>query len=265
MRNRLLPFLLAACLFFIIPLSVTNRGRDLAIHLTSPFIRVLDATRRNVSNIFINLGQIGSLRSERQELQSEVRDLNVQLSKLENVDRENATLRQQLGVTGIVHDTPKLLGRIILQSTNPLDRGFTLDVGSNQGVKVGQPVVSQGYLIGRVITTRGDSSVVRSIVSPKSIVQAWIPSLNQKGIVVGDGNTVTLTEIDQGVSVANDLNVETSGLASKDTPSLPPGILIGKISSSSSAASDLKQTFRLELGVDQTNLESAFVLLVDSL
>lgn len=265
MIKRFLPIALVAFILILLPFTLVESWRNVAIQAVSPITTRADAVRRATGNFFTNLGQISGLRTEKEALQNEILDLRRQVSELEDVQRENEALRKELGVTGTVHDTDKAFAHIVLQTNNPLDRSFVIDVGTKEGIKVGQPVVNQGFLIGRIVSVRADSAVVRSIVSPKSIIQAWIPGLNQKGVITGDGNTANLIEIDQGAQIDIGQNVETSGLAGANSTSIPAGILIGKVASNTSAPSSLKQSFRITLGVDPSTLEEVMVLLIDTL
>jgi rod shape-determining protein MreC len=267
MYKRIFIFVFIACLLLAAPFTVSRWLRDKASHVLAPVARPFQGQRIAVSNFFTNISQIGTLRSDKESLQQDIVNLEQQVSTLEELKRENENLKKELGVTGIVKEMPKVFAHIIIQGTDLLDRTFTIDVGSSQGVRLGQPVVSEGYLVGRVIEVRGQSSQVRSILSSRSIIQAWLPTIGDKGLLVGEGNTVSLQKISQGKTVAESSLIETSGLAEEKPGNvipIPQGILIGKTTTSLSKASDLTQSFRVELGNDPSRLESVFVLLVDT-
>ncbi|MEI8003625.1 MAG: rod shape-determining protein MreC, partial [Methanothrix sp.] len=136
---------------------------------------------------------------------------------------------------------------------------YLVSIGSNQGIKLGQPVIREGYLVGKVIEVRKESCVVRSVLSPLSIIQVWIPTLNEKGYLQGDGNTLTVKDITQGVAVPEGSLVESSGLGG----TLPQGLLIGTTGKLLTEPSDLAQNYRLTPGTDPSNLESIMILLTD--
>jgi rod shape-determining protein MreC len=262
MLRRILPFLIVAVVLIGIPTLFIDSVRNSATKTSAPTAHFLTRQRLAVQGFFENISQLGSLKLDKNTLQTEVLKLQQEVARLENIEQENVSLRRELGVTGVVKTTDKVFARIVVQGADPLDRSFTIDAGSNQGLAVGQPVVHQGYLVGRIISVRKDSSIVRSIVSPKSIIQAWTIGNQQLGIVVGDGNTASLREIDQGIVLDSGLMVETSGLSGGVTGSLPQGISLGTITSSLSVPSDLKQTFRMNLGIDPASIEDVMVLLI---
>jgi len=263
MRRRVFVFLGLAIILLVLPFSVSSRLQNSASRGLAPITKFFQRQRVAVSNYSAELGQIGQLRQDKQGLQEQITSLQQQLSDYESLKRENAALQQELGVTGTAAELPKVLAHVIVQGSDPLDPTFTIDVGSAQGIKNGQPVVAGGYLVGRIISVRGQSSEVRSILSSQSIVQAWIPTINDKGLLIGQGNTVTLEKITQGLTVPATSVVETSGLSgtgSAEVP-LPQGLLIGTTSTNLSKASDLTQTFQVDITQDPNNLETVMVLL----
>jgi rod shape-determining protein MreC len=260
MFRRILIAVALILVLIILPTSLVTPLRDRGARTTAPvggfFVRESAAIR----NFFHTITQIGSLRDDKQKLQTQVLTLQQQLAAQENLQRENDTLRKELGVTGVSRSSKKVFARVILQGSDPLDYTFTVNVGSADGVKEGQPAVSQGFLIGRVMTVREHSSIVRSITSRKSGIQAWLAETREKGYLVADGNVVLLSQITQGVTVKPDSVIETSGLGG----SIPQGILIGQVGALESAPSQLTQTFRVTLPYDPKSLESLFILLVDT-
>ena len=247
-------------LLIVIPVSLVRPLRDKATHLVSPVTGYLIRQNVGIRTLVRNITDISQLRLERARLQAQAVDLQQHLIILDETQRENLALRKELGVTGITKNIPKAFGRVVTQGSDPFDRTFTLDVGKNEGVKEGQPVVFQGALVGRVITVRNTSCVVRSITSSQSRVQAWISDSREKGLLIGDGSTVYLSEINQGAVVPLASTIETSGLGG----TLPQGILIGQTGASISKKSDQSQQFQLSINQDPSLLESAFVLLTDT-
>lgn len=267
MHRRIALFILFAAILLITPFAVSSSLRDTGSRVVGPFTAYFQQHRIAVQNFFSSLWSIGTLRNDKEALEMEVVALQQAVSDNELLKRENAALRQELGVTGTERELPKIFARVILQGNDAIDRTFVVDVGSEQGVREGQPAVAQGYLVGRVIEVRARSARVRSILSPKSVVQAWLPTVGDKGVLIGEGNTVTLQKISQGFTVPEGALIETSGLRSasaQDTLPLPAGLLIGKTGPSLSKASDLTQNFRVDLINDSTSLESVMILLTDA-
>lgn len=260
MLRRFLTIFAVVLLLFLIPAGIIASVRDQSAESAGPVSGFFVRQSAAVRNFFSNISQIGQLRGDKLKLQTQVLELQQQLADRENIVRENDALRKELGVTGITHESKKVFARIIIQGSDPLDYTFTVNAGTEDGIKEGQPAVSQGFLVGRVITAHQHTAIIRSITSRKSGIQAWVAESREKGYLIGDGNTVMLTQITQGVSIKSGNVVETSGLGG----SLPQGILIGQIGALQSAPSQLTQSFRVTLPFDPKALESLFILLVDT-
>ena len=261
MTRRFLIYLGLVLVLFVLPVTLVSKLRDTALTIVKPVAHFFVTRSTGLRNSVNNFNQLGDLRDQNTTLEGQVISLQQQLIDQNSIKQENTDLRKQLGVTGIVHDTAKVLAQIALyNNADPLDPTFTITVGSSDGVKVGQPAVNQGVLIGRVISVRDHSAVVRSVRSQKSLIQAWIDPDHQLGVMTGTGNTATLSYISQGVTIPPKSVVETSGLGG----TLPQGILIGNTGASLSAKSDTSQSFTIEQLVDPTTMQSMFILLVDT-
>ncbi len=259
MSRRLITYAVVVLLILIIPISQVGWLRDGVSRFFAPLTGFLTSGGTSIQNYFHNLASIGAIQEDRAKLQSQVVTLQKSLSDQEDLRRENESLRKELGIAGVARETSKVFSKIIIQGLDPLDRTVTIDVGRAQGVRQGQPAIYQGSLVGRIETVRESTSVVRLITSPKSIVQAWVPTKKENGILQGDGNTVTLKEVNQGVQVDIGTLVETSGLGG----SLPQGIPIGSIEQTNSTANSLSQSFRVSLPYDPNSLESLIILLTN--
>lgn len=256
MLRRRLTLIGIALLVFLTPNRVGNAFRNKAVHLAAPLTSNLVRRSSRLSTALENIRSIPTLQAQRASLESQVVSLQKQLSDYETTKRENDTLRSELGVTGVTQQTHKVLAQVVLHSTDLTDTTFTVTVGSNQGVHEGQPVVSQGFLIGRIYLVRSTSAEVRTITSDQSRIQVWIADSREKGLLIGDGASAILSDITQGIQVTPHATVETSGLGG----SLPQGILVGSINNLLSKPSDPSQRFRLTLPQDPNNLDSVFIL-----
>ena len=260
MYKRFIYLFILITLLLLLPISLVSSLRSRTVHSLAPLAAFLVRQNTSAVNFFENIGQIASLRQDNQNLEGQIISLQQQVVQDQDLARENTALRQELGVTGITRTLPKVYAQIILQGSDPLDRTFTIDVGTAQGVKVGQPAVSQGYLVGRVISASTNSAIVRSIASVNSRVQAWLADSQEKGLLLGDGNTVYLSDITQGVKVKANTIIETDYLDN----SLPQGILIGQTGVTQSKPSDLSQKFLVTLPQNPNAIEAMFILLTNS-
>ena len=244
-------------LLLVLPLRISSGLRSAALRAVSPITKPLVTINRTLENDWISLRQIPSLLQQRRDLQNQVVTLQRQLLEEEQLAKENVALRQELGITGITQQQPKILVHVVVQGLDPADRTLTIDVGTNQGISKGQAAIYEGSLIGRVIQTNSNTATVRLLTSNHSLIQARIASNQQKGLLIGTGNSVQLTDVQQGTAPAADSTVETSGLGG----SLPAGILIGTLGQTLSKPSNLSQSFLVSLPYDPSTVSNFFILL----
>jgi rod shape-determining protein MreC len=114
-----------------------------------------------------------------------------------------------------------------------------VDIGSNSGVKLRDPVVGPGGLVGDVTSVGSDHSEVSLITSPDFSVGATIQNQDgASGLIepqAGDPSTLLLVDLPDKANVENDQLVVTSGFADLAKPGVeswaPQGIPIGTVSS----------------------------------
>jgi rod shape-determining protein MreC len=259
MYRRTISLIVIGILVLIAPFAVSENLRNTVTNLTSPISSTARELSTNARQTYETISSLGDLRDQKNALQQEVVNLQQQLSDSDAIKRENESLRKELNVSQKTASLAKVFAPIAVSGLNPLDPVFTITAGRNQGIKEGQPALYQGSLIGRVVTVRENTSVVRSIFSPKSVIQVWIPSIQENGVLIGDGNTVRLEDITQGVAVASGSLLETNGLGG----TLPAGILIGTVAEKTSLDSSNAQSFRVNLANDPRIAESVIVLLTN--
>src|SRR5690606_38491487 len=101
-----------------------------------------------------------------------------------------------------------------------------LDLGTEHGVAVGMPVVTDQGLVGRISDVTASTSKVLLIIDPSSAVNAILQSSRLNGVVRGaPGGTVVMDYIRQGEEFSVGEVVLTSGLGGR----FPKGIPIGQV------------------------------------
>ncbi len=152
-------------------------------------------------------------------------ELVEQYAKLEEYAQENERLRQLLDLK----DTYKLEGvgaRVIGRSSQAWSQTITLDKGEADGVDTGLTVMGASGVVGQVISTTQNTSVVRLLTDPQSGAAAMVQSTRAEGIVRGSLEGLLYLE---GLPSDAEVNpgdvVLTSGLGG----SYAKGLLIGTI------------------------------------
>ena len=112
-------------------------------------------------------GKVKDLTAERDRLRAE-------LARQENATYENARMAKLLETDGALQldaYAPKT-GRVIVTSPTVWYATIRIDKGSDDGIKVGQPVINEQALIGRVTSVFSGTAQVTLLTDTKSSISA---------------------------------------------------------------------------------------------
>jgi len=227
---RLLIFA-AACVVLMI---LDQNGRLIGIKglILRPVLPVqsgltsLAGSAQSVVNLFYDLG---TLRQRNQDLQELADRLTVENVRLRDIEIEDANLRSLLNFRqsnpNFVMRGGQIVGRVVGRDPNFL-KYLVIDLGSNQGIAAGMPVMSDVGLVGRIIEVNASSSKVLLITDPNSAVNVIVQGSRILGVLQGvDGSNPVVNYLTQDAVISPGDIVLTSGLGE----SLPKGLVIGQI------------------------------------
>lgn len=166
------------------------------------------------------------------------------------LEEENKTLRQQLEAS-----LPSGM-RFLPAKTLGLTRYLTLDKGQEDGVFVGQTVVSQNFLVGKIRTVTPRTSEVILPMDPDSRIPVRTLKTASLGLLTGEfGTKATLAKVLQSDRLEKDDLLVTTGEAgySRD-------LIIGKIQKISKNEVEPFQKAEVGLSLDYSRLENVFIV-----
>ena len=152
--------------------------------------------------------------------------------EIKRLSAENQRLWKWLGRREVTPQARWLAQRPILAQVIGRDpRGWfsswTLDVGKNQNVKMGQVVMAESGLVGKIVSVEDTSCIVRPFVDSESVVAGQIPERKTSGIVLGRGTpNLEMRYLDPNSGIKVGDRVVTSGQDGQ----LPAGVVIGQVS-----------------------------------
>jgi rod shape-determining protein MreC len=180
---------------------------------------------------------------------------------------ENAQLRKLVGLDesgAIPSGYEKVTGRVIARSPSVWFSDVTVDVGSGNGVAVGDPVVTGDGLVGHVSAVTGGSAQVTLIADHSSAVAAKIVPNGAQGILkpsVGDPGDMILEYLDTEKIVGKGQMVVTSGWRGEGIESsYPPNIPIGKVAEAAITEQEAQHQVHVRPFADLRNLDLVQVL-----
>ncbi|HVD97572.1 MAG TPA: rod shape-determining protein MreC [Cytophagaceae bacterium] len=217
----------------------------------------------NSSNVFTgavlqttdNIKYYFKLKSINKDLAEENKELRRQLQESR---QRNTLFEEKTPDTARIYQYSYITAKVINNSTNKLSNYFTLDKGTEDGVRPGMGVLStSGGVAGRVKACSGHYSTVLSILNEKWPLSAKIKRGNVDGIVEwkgGDPTEAELTHVGKHHKVFEGDTVVTSGYSSI----FPFGIIIGKIKSVVDDGE--KYNIKVSLATDYTAMSYIYVV-----
>ncbi len=221
-----------------------------------PVSSVVRAISEPIHTVFSTLGSLRSVVRENGTLRAQVAQLQQQQVQFDKLKTDNEILREELKFKT---QSELTLEACSVLSIDPqeLSDAMVLSCGQEQGLQVGQAVISQGYMIAKVVHVGSYTSTALLISNAQSSIDARLSKNNTEGVVKGSfGSGMVFDLVSQNADVAAGDLVVTAGI----NPRIPKDILIGQIGQVLSAQNDLFKKMSLTSPVRQRAVEFVFVV-----
>ena len=201
------------------------------------------------------------LLAEIDRLRQENHELRIREFQSSALFHQNRLLREKLDW---VEQQPWRLhlSRVIIEEPSNWWRSVTLNVGSDVGVRVNDPVVTEKGLVGKVVNVTGSRAQVALLGDSNCRVAAVLGSSGHAGIVTpspegaASRRIVELKHLPSDADLEPGVEVVTSGSGGV----FPEGIPIGRIIDSQSYDYGLYSGARIRLGVNLDRLDLVWVI-----
>jgi len=185
--------------------------------LSSPFVLISDVYAYCIG-LFATLRSNADLIVENERLKSEIIDMEILVG-------ENAKLKELLKFQD-ESTKNELAVRVLSNSFDVFNKTFTVDIGSEQGLKSGNIIMNEKGLIGKVVGMTPTTAKVLSITDTNSKIPAIFVGSRKKCVVTGQefsNNSLKVLYAPKDLEIEEGEPVVTSG----DGNLMPYGILIG--------------------------------------
>ena len=148
---------------------------------------------------------------------------------------------------------------VIERSISNYEKIVVINAGSEDGIDINMPVISESGLVGYVISVTKDTAKVQTIIDTSSNVSANISNVQDSVILKGTLNnteTVRATYIPADSTILQGDQVVTSGLGGI----YPKGILIGTVKSVVNTKNEADRYAEIEVATDFSRLETVLVI-----
>ncbi len=242
-----------------------------ALSLTAPASRIVHRVVQPVVDGWNWTTGLINARNENEKLHQQLKNVGAMVVRYQNLQEQNANFKALLHYQQAApYET--VGASLISQSPDLYTRTITLDVGSDQGVAVNDPVVapagaspSFAGLIGRVSLVAPGSCTVTLIVDKGSSVWSRVLGSSAKGLIQpssGDPSVLSMELVGKDEVVQNGQVVETASFTTRPYALLPADIPIGTITSVSQNDLDQYKTIQVTPYVDFTSISDVLVLKV---
>jgi rod shape-determining protein MreC len=166
------------------------------------------------------------LTRENTDLQQQLLLLRARMERLQSLRDENQQLRTLLGGTRALQISVQLAS-ILDVDLDPERQRVVLDVGSSQGVHVGQVLIDAGGVLGQVIAVSPTRAIALLITDPTQAVPVQAVRSGLRLIAFGTGRSDQLSV--PNIPQSGDLKVDdvliTSGIGGR----FPAGFPVGRV------------------------------------
>ena len=200
---------------------------------------------------------LASLQQSNTELEAQVARLQTQVIDLQQQVTETNILSALVDFARANPEYSYKAGSVIGRDPSPFLRYVIINIGSNEGILPGMPVVTNKGLVGRVDAVIAEAARVQLVTDAASAVDVRLQASNTEAMLAGSvTGELSLNMISQDVVIQAGDVVLTSGLGG----TYPPNILVGQVVSIRKLQSELFQQAAIQPNVDFTRLQ--FILVI---
>lgn len=244
----------------IVSLFLLYQNNNIQIkQIRSNTILAIGFFQENFSSFFnaIWIPHIISISEENGILRKNNAILNEELSRLREAGLENIRLKNLLEFKQSSKYEIKY-AKVVGKSLNLLRNYLTLNVGSDDGVQINMPVITDKGLAGKVISISGKYSIVE-ILKSKNFKASVIDERSRvSGILTwSGGSNLLLSEVAKNLDVKVGDIIKTSAYSSI----FPENIEVGVVTGISYDTGNLFQKIEVRSFVDFASIEEVFVMI----
>lgn len=215
-----------------------------------------------MNDVSSNFETLSEMRKENEELQAKVDELTIDNTRLRQEQYELERLRELYKLDENYSDYQKIGAHVIANNGSNWYTDFTIDKGSNDGIKVNCNVLAGSGLVGIVTEVGPNYAKVRSIIDDSSNISSMILSTSDMCMVRGD---ITLAadgriRFEKLKNNDNVIEVGEQVVTSHVSDRFLQGLFIGYISEINVDSNNLTRSGYITPAVDFSQLQEVLVI-----
>ena len=208
-----------------------------------------------VTSIVSDLFNTSNIKSENEELRRVNSELMLQISKL----REYGILNEELrGLAGLKDTSayPLIPATIVSKSLSRTNNTFTLNVGTEDSVKPGMPVINDQGIVGIVHSVSGDFAIVRTLENVDLKLTVKNERSRIHGIMRWDGEEHAIINVPETYDFKPGDRIITSEVSYL----IPVPIPVGIVAEMRNVETEIFSRVKVTPFANLLNIENVFVL-----
>ncbi|MCW2920550.1 MAG: rod shape-determining protein MreC [Thermoleophilia bacterium] len=259
----------------LITVSYQGEGEPSGVQLVvlevvSPIERGLSRAWDPIAGAWDWSGRLISSTNENPSLKSENAKLREQLRFATEQEEENQRLQRALAFDetfAYPNGYDRIWAEVTVRQPGAIEHSLVVDRGTSDGVRIDDPVMVPGGLIGRVTSVTRDNAIIGLLLDDTQSVSASVTGSEAWGVLKTVSNeggpTMQLRFVRQSAEVDIDDQVVTSGFASKNgelRSIYPKGLPIGIVTNVGNDPADLHKTVQVTPFADFDRIDEVMIL-----
>lgn len=256
-------FFLGIALFSVAKDGNASGGEQAVNSIFNPLKKFSNGISNKVSLVIDLFLNAEDYEKENQELRAEIASLNRKLIKYEDMKSEIDDLRKFIGIKEENEDIKTSdTCTIISRMANDPYGTFVIDKGTEDGIKLYDPVVTSEGLVGIIIETAKHYSTVETLLSTEFSVGGLCVESRDTGIIEGN-----LTYAAEGkckmiyVNIENSIKEGDLIITSGNSGLFPQGYIIGYVTEVGIEDSGLNSYAIIKPAVDVTKINNVMTII----
>ncbi len=253
--------LICATVLATVVSNATSPLTNVVGFFTSPFQSVASNLSAKLDDVTGGFISSSAYRDRVAELEQQVAEYQAQLVDYEKTKKQLESYEEFLDVREKNPDYTWVYSTVIGRDSADMFGSFTINKGSNDGIKVNDAVIYSQYLVGVVTEVNPTSSVVRSVFDPSVNVAAYEIRTGELGYVnstyqMAIDGTCALSALDRNTAISKGGIVCTSGTGGI----FPKDLIIGTVASVKQSETDISAYAVIEPAVNSKDIHDCFVI-----
>lgn len=259
-KNRPLIVTIVVLVILIVLMAALPGGSDSVLgRVFKPVQEAVQGATVAVGDWFNRISTRSDLEVENASLKEQVAALESQMLNYNELQKENERLKGLLNVKDSVQGWNMVTARVIGKTQGKWYDSFTINVGTDDGIYVNAPVITENGFVGRISEATATYSKVMTISDSSSGVSAIIERTRENCVVRGnmaEDGTMYIKYLSSESNVLPGDRVLTSGMDNL----FPKGLVIGEITEVSKDDTTNEKVVSVQSSVNFDTLEEVIVL-----